>query len=169
VPFSKIAGCAKCLAIFGAVFPGKIAFLFSIRAYFKLMRAILVLLLKWSSVVFGWRRARGYFVGDMRCNHVFLDEETLRRGIFSVVYQEGPLLWTHGQGRRPLKPMKRIQRDGEDINLNDLRQGKVARNFKPGKIPFTLRKADGPVTAISLPLSTATLSSMKAITLIQQR
>jgi hypothetical protein len=65
--------------------------------------------------------------------------------------------------------MKRIQRDGEDINLNDLRQGKVARNFKPGKIPFTLRKADGPVTAISLPLSTATLSSMKAIILIQQR
>ncbi|HEU5375187.1 MAG TPA: STM3941 family protein [Ktedonobacteraceae bacterium] len=45
----------------------------------------------------------------------------------------------------------------------------LARNFKPSKIPFTLRKADGPATAISLPLSTATLSSTKAIALIRER
>jgi hypothetical protein len=45
----------------------------------------------------------------------------------------------------------------------------IARNFKPGKIPFTLRKADGPAMAISLPLSTATLSSTKALALIQER
>lgn len=45
----------------------------------------------------------------------------------------------------------------------------IARNFKPGKIPFTLRKADGPAIAISLPLSTATLSFTKALALIQER
>jgi hypothetical protein len=45
----------------------------------------------------------------------------------------------------------------------------IARNFKAGKIPFTLRKADGPTPAIALPLSTATLSSTKAIALIQER
>lgn len=45
----------------------------------------------------------------------------------------------------------------------------LARNFKPGKIPFTLRKADGPAIAISLPLSTATLSSKKIIALIRER
>lgn len=45
----------------------------------------------------------------------------------------------------------------------------LARNFKPGKAPFNLRKADGPATAISLSLSAATLSAPKAIALIQER
>lgn len=45
----------------------------------------------------------------------------------------------------------------------------LARNFKRSTIPFTLRKADGPAIAISLPLSTATLSFTKAIALIQER
>ena len=45
----------------------------------------------------------------------------------------------------------------------------IARNFKADKIPFTLREADGPTPAIALPLSTATLSSTKAIALIQER
>lgn len=45
----------------------------------------------------------------------------------------------------------------------------IARNFKPGKIPFTLRKDDGPKAVISLPLSSANLSCTKAITLMQER
>lgn len=45
----------------------------------------------------------------------------------------------------------------------------LARNFKLNKIPFTLRKANGPAIAISLPLSTATLPSTKAIALIRER
>jgi hypothetical protein len=45
----------------------------------------------------------------------------------------------------------------------------IARNYKSGKIPFTLRKADGPTLVIALPLSTATFSSMKAFALIQER
>jgi hypothetical protein len=45
----------------------------------------------------------------------------------------------------------------------------IARNFKPGKIPFTLRRADDPATAISLPLATAILSSTRAIALIKER
>jgi hypothetical protein len=45
----------------------------------------------------------------------------------------------------------------------------IARNFKAGKIHFTLRAADGPTPAIALPLSTTTLSSAKAIALLQER
>jgi hypothetical protein len=45
----------------------------------------------------------------------------------------------------------------------------LARNFQSGKIPFTLRKAEGPTPAISLPLTTATLSSPKALALIETR
>ncbi len=51
-------------------------------------------------------------------------------------------------------------------------QGKptyIARNFKPGKIPFPLRKDDGPKAVISLPLSSAILSSTKIIALMQER
>jgi hypothetical protein len=44
----------------------------------------------------------------------------------------------------------------------------IARNFKSGKIPFTL-KADGPAEVILLPLLTATLSYTKALALIQER
>ena len=49
------------------------------------------------------------------------------------------------------------------------RSAYIARNFKPGKIPFTLRKGDAPAAAIALPLSAATLSYTKAIALIQER
>jgi hypothetical protein len=45
----------------------------------------------------------------------------------------------------------------------------LTRNFKPGKIPFALRKGDGPVVVISLPLSISTFSYTKAIALIQKR
>ncbi len=45
----------------------------------------------------------------------------------------------------------------------------LLRNYKPGKIPFTLRKGDGPAAVISLPLSGATLSYTQAIALIQKR
>ena len=45
----------------------------------------------------------------------------------------------------------------------------IARNFKPDKIPFTLRKGDSPVTAISLPISMTNLSSTKVIALIRER
>ena len=45
----------------------------------------------------------------------------------------------------------------------------LACNFKHGKIPFTMRKANGPTPAISLPLLTAALSFTKAIALIQEQ
>ncbi len=45
----------------------------------------------------------------------------------------------------------------------------IARNFKPGKVPFILRKGDSPVTAISLSISMATLSPTKVIALIRER
>ena len=45
----------------------------------------------------------------------------------------------------------------------------TARNFKLGKVPFTLRKGDGPVTAISLSISITNLSSTQVIALIRER
>lgn len=49
------------------------------------------------------------------------------------------------------------------------KQTYIARNFKTGKIPFNMRRADASAIAIFVTLGTATLSYTQAIAQIQER